>query len=457
MRHYRLCLEGEVQELAKLHEEERIVPIVYGTTHDSLASFLRELAPSDDTAVQPAWDAGGTVQERAIEAIHARVGAETVMAEHLADVETRALKDILIPPVLLPVTQEQFARSADLAEEVRPKRCNPHEDILEYSHILVAADETAGLTSALEWAVAEASDGDSSLTPVVVDFRQLGNGHRPLERQIRKELRLAGIDLHPSKPLPKLALALDNLTLKPEKIFSRALNEITGDVYAFVVLGCRQGAEVGILDQLEALNIRPTLRYVGRLNNRDATKMATLVEPTRAEKLAVKAIQIAKNEHLPRTPLTIGLLVCMLLHGETLLSTASETALLDAWVNLLLGRGDPHDDARFALDSLEKANILAFLAERFVHDRTGSLTEPVALACLEEYFAAVGWTEDPIEVLGNFRNRYLLTARHGQVKFAQTSYLHLFAAKRAIESAEFRRALFEINSISARSCDTMPL
>ncbi|MGH3219923.1 MAG: SIR2 family NAD-dependent protein deacylase [Streptosporangiaceae bacterium] len=441
-RHYRLCNNQELKEFAKTHEGERILPVSYGESYTDLLPFIRDLAPQD-TRVEAGSKAVTTIQQLAVDALQARVRSETIMAEYFADVDSRMLDAILIPPVLLPVTQEQFAQSGNLEADLRPKRCDPKRDVSDNSCLLIAATETAGLTSTLEWIVVQAHRNDTSLTPVIVDFRQLGNGHRPLERQIRKELRAAGIDLQPADPLPRLAVALDNLAIKPDKIFSRALDELRSDACSFVSIGCREGAEAPILEALEKTGFKPALRYVGRLNNRDATKIATLVEPTRADRLASKAILIAKNEHLPRTPLTIGLLVCMLLHGEALLSTASATALLDAWVNLLLGRGDPHDDARFSLDSLEKADILAFLAERFVQARAGSLSEAVAVNCLIEYFAEVGWSEDPIEVLGNFRNRYLLTVRNGQVSFAQSSYLHLFAAKRAIESEDFRSALYE--------------
>lgn len=443
LRHYRLCLDQELDELNKMHEGERIVPIAYGESHETLTQFIRGLTPSNDKAIAPVWAVGTTVQQRAVEAIYVRVRTEAVFSEYLADVDTRSLSDILIPPVLLPVTQEQFVQSNDLGEAIRPKRCQPQQDVRDYSHILIAAEETTGLTSALEWFVAEANANDKSLTPVIIDFRQLGAGHKPLERQIRKELRLAGADIHPTDPVPRLAIAVDNLTVRPDRIFSRVLAELKSDYCAFVVVGCRQGSEAAVLERLEEVGIPASLRYVGRLNSRDATRMATLIEPTRASRLASKAIAIAKHEHLPRTPLTIGLLLCMLLHGEALLSAASATALLDAWVNLLLGRGDPHDDARFALDSLEKSDILASLAERFVRSRTGSLSEPEAIQCFIEYFSEVGWTEDPIEVLGNFRRRYLLAVRNGQVRFTQSSYLHLFAAKRAIESPAFRATLYD--------------
>lgn len=440
--HYRLCLEKEVSGLAHQHQGERIIPVAYGDTYDALGPFISTLVPAVDVVVPLISSSLETIQQRAVEAIYARVRTETVMADHLADVETRILDDILIPPVLLPMTSEQFAQSMNLEKEERPKRCNPSQDVRDYGCMLVISDMTAGLTSALEWLVTQANRADESLTPVVVDFRSLGQGLRPLERQVRKELRLAGVVLGPNDPLPKMALAFDNVTSRPDKIFSRALDEL-GDktTYAFCAIGCHEGAEAEILERLGS-DRRPAVRYVGKLNKRDATKIANLIEPARADKLAAKAMNIAQNECLPRTPLTIALLVCMLLRGETLLSAASPTALLDAWVNLLLGRGDPHDDARFSLDSLEKADILAFLAERFVQARTGSLTEVEAIACLDEYFAEVGWKEDPIEVLGNFTSRYLLRISNGQVRFAQSSYLHLFAAKRAKESYEFRSKLY---------------
>ncbi len=440
LRHYRLCVESEVGQLTGESVADRIIPVPYAASYDALPGFLHALAPPNQIAVHEPRSCL-TIQQRAADAINDRVRADSVMAEYMPDVDARALNDILIPPVLLPVTPDQFAQSATIEKELRPKRCDPEADVRDNRLILVAAQELSGLTSALQWMVLEANRIDPSLTPVAVDFRQLGSGHNPLERQVRKTLRLSGVDLQPDEALPRIALALDNLAPRPEKIFSRCLNELKGDQYEFIIMGCRQGSEAAIVEHLESTS-SPTLRYVGRLNSRDATKMAELIEPARAAKIATKAIAIAKSEHLPRTPLTIGLLLCMLLHGDaSMLTAASPTALLDAWVNLLLGRGDPHEDARFALDSLEKGNILAFMAQRFVEDRTGSFSEATALGCLEDYFVSVGWTEDPIEVLDNFKKRYLLNVSNGQVRFAQSSYLHLFAAKRAIEWRPFRKLL----------------
>jgi hypothetical protein len=309
--------------------------------------------------------------------------------------------------------------------------------------VLIAAAEGTGLTTALEWYLDVAYRHYAGACPVLVDFRKLGPGHKPLEKQIRKELLAAGAIGRPDQELPSCVLAIDNMASRPPKIISRVLAELQTLDLSFVAIGCRLGSESELVQLLDQAGMRPALRYLGRLNSADISRMVALVEPNRGQELCMTIIQVSSNEHLLRTPLTIGLLISVLLHGEELMSTASETALLDAYVDLLLGRGDPHDDARFRLDSLERKDILASLAQKFVVENTGSLAEAVVLAELAAYFDGVGWTEDPLEVLNNLLRRRILTVRGGQVAFAQASYLHLFAAKRAIDDQEFRSGLLD--------------
>jgi hypothetical protein len=51
-RHYRLCLDEELAELQSQHQDEPIVPIAYGATHDQLALFLNGLG---DDSGNRAW------------------------------------------------------------------------------------------------------------------------------------------------------------------------------------------------------------------------------------------------------------------------------------------------------------------------------------------------------------------------------------------------------------------
>jgi hypothetical protein len=443
LRHYLLCQDGEVAALREEYRGERILPLPYGRQPAELAEFLSSMHPSGTKSVQvfSASTPAHAAAEQALEAICDNARTETVLADHLRDLEKLGLRQPLIPTILLPVTHEQFVNSQDLDREVRPSRCDPAMDMREHNCILVAADEGTGLTSSLQWIVNEAFLS-SGLVPVIIDFRSLGAGHHPLERQLRKELMAVGALTGLREELPPCAVAIDNVSVKPEKIFARMLDEIRDERFPLVVIGCRQGSEGDLREQLNTPNPRVALRYVGKMNTRDVNRMVSLVEPSRASRLAEAIISVTNREHLSRTPFTIGLLISVLLHGESLLGTASETAVLDAYVNLLLGRGDPHDDARFALDSLERSNILASLAEEFIDANAGSLPEARVLERLAAYFDAVGWSEDPMAVLNNLVRRHMLVFRHGHVMFTQNSFLHLFAAKRAIESSQFREKLY---------------
>lgn len=444
LRHYRLCRADELETVSAEHQDERILPLVYGDGHDDLAPFIESLRPADSPAQVLAAPIRASASERAFDALCERARGRIVLGDKMLDVETRGLERLLVPPVLLPMTQEQFYNSQDLDREARPKRCDPVEDVKKERVVLVVAQEGSGLTSALEWLVALAYQKNTIIAPVLVDFTSIvSGGHDPLKRRITKELMAAGAIHLPRDSHPPIALALDNIGVKPERLFARVLEELAADLPNFLVLGCRQGTEAEITQRLESAGIDFALRYVGRMTTQDVVRLAGLVEPARAVMLAHRAVEVADREHLARTPMTLALLISVLLHGESLLGTASETALLDAYVSLLLGRGDPHDDARFSLDAVERADILGTLAEHFATANTGALPQADVIAIFSDYFEALGWEESAIAVLNSFSDRRLLTVRNNHVSFTQSSFLHLFAAKRAVRSREFLQSLLE--------------
>lgn len=435
--HYLLCDEGSLADARAQLSTTNVIPICYGARFEDLPGFLLELAdyqPEVGALQVPAPSA----QERAYDALTERVREEALLAECLPDASRLSIRELFIPPVILPMVHEQFTSAMSQPPEQRPRRIDIPADVSSGNELLIAAAEGTGLTAALEWYLDERHRQDAAACPVLVDFRSLGPGHRPLEKQIRRQLLAAGAIARPDEELPLCALAIDNISPRPQKIINRVLDELKELTPSFVVLGCRLGSEGELLELFNHTGQRFGLRYLGRLNAGDIDRMVALVEPNRGRDLCMTIIHLSSTEHLLRTPLTIGLLLSVLLRGEQLLSTASETALLDAYMDLLLGRGDPHDDARFDLDSLERKDILASLAHKFVLENTGSLAESVVLAELAAYFDNVGWTEDPLEVLNNLLRRRILKVRGGQVAFAQASYLHLFAARRAIDDREFR-------------------
>lgn len=437
--HYRLCTSAELDDFSRTHHGEMIRPLSYGDSFDDLVPWLKELSPRRISVV---GSAVANQVEQSRKAIADKVRGSVILDGQWLDSEEAQLDHVVIDPVLLPVSPAQFADARRSANTLTLTRCDPAREALEQSRLVLVADENSGLTTALEWLAITFSEANASVVPVVVDFSDLTSGKNPLTRAVRRQLRLNGVAMGNTDDLPPVALCVDNVSSRPSGIFANLLSELPKmEAVQFLVLGCRTGAELDIGARLDGAGIATTTRYLGHLSRSDVTKLASLVDESRAPLLASRALEIARLEHLPRTPFTMALLISALFHGEALLGSSSGTALLDAYVNLLLGRGDIHEDARFNLDALERSRILASLAQLFVEERAGSLPESQVIARLADYFESLDWTEDPLEVLTNLVRRRILRLSAGQVQFTQSSYLHLFAAKRAQDSPQFRSYL----------------
>lgn len=432
LKHYRLC---RVTELLALGDDPSgIIPVSYGENYGDLPSFVESLAPQ--TAIEVRVEAGDKTRAEILD----RLRNESVFAEHLPDIDVRTIEQLVVPPVLLPVTYEQFAAAQRDEDGPKIDRIDIRKDLQEHRHLIVVGEESSGLTTALQWLVAHAQTLEAGCAPLLIDSRGLA-GARPLDRAARIALRQSGASIDNRMDLPQLALALDNLAPSGRGAFPKVMNELPFKAASWLIVGCRPGAEAQIDSALRAAGLKPVTRYLGRMNTGDIRSLAALVAPAQAQRLADKAVTIIQREHLARTPLTVCLLVSVLMAGEALLSTASETALLDAYVNLLLGRGSAYDDARFVLDSHENQSLLAELAHEFVKLNAGAVDESVAIATFERYFERVGWTESATEALGTLVRRHVLVRRAGKVAFSQASLLHLFAAKRAVNEPSLKATL----------------
>ena len=440
VRHYLLCRGTDLEELSNKFVDERIFPVSYGDTHEALPGFL------DSLLSVSAVDLERQRQEAraphiAITDLADRVRREAVLGDHMADLESRSPTEVLIPPVLLPVTHEEFARSSSDKKGNRYERCNPEEDVAQHRVIVVCGDESSGITSGLEWMVARASELSTDRAPIVLDWKKLDSGVRPLERAIRRHLNGAGALQNPTTDLPDYAVALDNAYSKPATLFRRVLEDINRESCKLAIFGCVTGAEIEICRGLSEAGVDFALRYTGRLGYKDAELLAGYVAPSKAAELSGKALEIIRAEHLPRTPFTLSLLLSALLFGEDVFHANSGTALLDSYVDLLLGRGDIHEDARLSIDAHGRSSILAHLAEHFTRQGQGALDEEAVRAFLRDFFESRDWSEDAGDVLDNLRRRRVLTKANGVIKFSQSSYLYLFAAHRAMSSRSFKEHL----------------
>lgn len=442
VRHYRLCVDGDLERLSAEHADERIMPLSFGSDHGSLANYLARFAPACGEIVTVSERAVAlTAQEKALDYFNERLAQEAILREHMAD-DALTVRDIMIPPILLPVTHEQYVSSQELPEKERPHRTAPEDDA-HSRLLLVCGDEKSGLSFALHWLTAVCAELNPPIVPVYLDFRSFPSSvSDPIARSLRRELSACGAIPDRAADVPPVALAIDNFRSRPQGIFARSVAELSNINDANIVLGVKRGEEQDVIRELKAAGLDPEVRFIGRLNGDDIQSMAELVAPGRAASLRERTVEILRHEHLPRTPATVSLLISALLTGQTQFATSSQTALLDAYVGLLLGRGNPHEDARFQLDAHDRAAALGGLAEFFVRRESGSATPSEVVARLSEVFNEYSWSDNPEDVEHSFRQVHILVERDGLIGFGRTSYLYLFAAKRAVEKTEFRKFIF---------------
>lgn len=440
IRHYRLCLNSELSVLQNDFRGTQIYPIPYGDSFDDLAPFLASLQAKKRTG-------GGTPSPRhdSLQAIERQARQQSVIFNHLGDTtENARLQDLLIPPVLLPVSQEQFVAAARNGTE-ELKRNDPFQ-VAKEKHLLIAGDENVGVSSALTWIAAQKCLADDTRVQVFVDYNRIVNGYsnRNLRGAVERELRELEIQFTRSEPLPAINLTIDNIRTDQHGKLARVIEELREADFASVTLGVRATHENEVFEAF-AVNDFPLTRHsIGRMSSEDVRALARLADARRGPAVADVAVKLVRENDLPSTPFTFSMMLAALLTGQgnTLTQATSSTALLNAYTSLLLGYADPHQDARVEMDADNRARVLSRLAEHFVERQVGSITQIEAINFITEVFDALDWLDDPIVTLNDFQRRRILKSINGRdISFAQNSYLYLFAAKAAQSSREFLNKL----------------
>ncbi|RKR75905.1 SIR2 family NAD-dependent protein deacylase [Frondihabitans australicus] len=440
--HFVLCRAEDERALAATHTRTHIIPVVYGDTYDDLPAFLEQMQPLDDSVVlSPA----GIVQDlvgEAQSAFERRLVADSVIAESRQDVESIALADAVLPPVLLPVPYAEHLR----ARKSRPgdpstERIDPSEVAHGHDVILIVGDENSGLSTTIDWIALEAARFLGGAVPLHISFRACQPSGHPLRDQLVHEARSRGFTRSNDSALPPYVLALDDFSASVPRVSERVIRDLVASEALCAVIGCAAGAEDEVIERLRTAGITASVGYIGRLSSRDVRTMADMSAVADPEKLTATVLGVIQAENLPRTPYTIALLITVLARSGVISPQTSQTSILDDYVGMLLGRGDPHEDARVGLDQNGREAVLAQLAQEFVQRRVGGLLEIEVLEHMQAAFDRMTWKERPTDVLRNLIKRGLLRWDGRHVSFARSSFLHLFAAKRAAMDAEFKATL----------------
>lgn len=442
-RHFRLCRESELSDLLAEHRADHILPVAYGQDFVDLPGFLASISPSSSTPVL--LSASGLVLDStqlARDALADQVRIQSIVCENSDDRETRSVEELIVPPVLYPVSNENMQAAEQLAAKKKIKRSDPFEVSRLNGVVLIVGDENSGLTTALQWLLDHAA-AESLLPPILLDFNKFPKGGRPLVQQLRSQARNlsllpAGVD-----QLEDAVIAIDNVTPFAGKRCDQMIEDLIKINPRQVFLGCRSDQEPEFLERLTSAGLTPEVRYVGRFSRRDVVKLVRLATHVRPEQIASRVVAVLAQQNLPHTPFIVSLLASILLAGNAIQANSSHTTLLDQYLSQLLGRGNVDEDARWSLDSGLREAVLADLAKLFVEQRAGSIQGSRVSRRIEDYFEARDISESAFELLSYFSAQRVLRSDGNMIRFSHHSYLYLFAAKAAADDSQFRTLILE--------------
>lgn len=429
--HFRLCQTKDVDRLNQQHRDSDIRIVSYGTEYDDLPAFLNSLRPTSIAAKTQDSVAFAS------EAILDQIRSETVVSDHFINVDERELNEITVAPVLLPLPHEQFAAARNNGGNARPEREDPHQVAKKGKIVIVAGEELSGVSTALRWLVSFAAQSRVRCAPLYIDARSCTSNQYALNKQVRREALDRRLTNKRSDPLPSHVLAVDNLRPSESAVYESILDDLRRSDAAAIYLGVRLGEEVAIAESLQNARLDVETVYVGKLGRIEVQALAEILVPDHPSRLVSDVLNVVRREHLPRTPFTVCLLLVLFSRGSHSSLQNSETAVLDKYVQLLLGRNGSFLDPRWTLDPQNREVALAHLAKGMIRQRQGALKLGAAIDSIDDYFKSVDWPEEALETLQSFAAMRILRMHNGTVQFQQSSYLHLFAAKAAITDGGF--------------------
>jgi hypothetical protein len=444
--HYLLCKKSERDFLVQRYETSTIVVVPFESDdYDALPTFINKIA--ETAGRTPSQIIQHNYHRSAHAALMERLQSESIVVidnpESITDIN-----ELVVPPVLLSAPHEKIFSNIDEYESGKKHiRTDPAEAARETSIVLVVGEEISGVTTALEWLILTRTADDPGTIPVLVDYGDLQTGVRGLDRLVRRSLA-ESCGIPPQEGLKGIVLGVDEITpVLKNRTFERFITDLQSDWVEGCFLSCDIGAEAELISALEEHGLTPTVRYMGHMTTKDVSALVRLaVSDDRADTMLEKVQQTLRVEGLPKTAWNIALLLDVFIKTSLTIQSVTPITLLDQFVSSLLGRED-YEDSRVSIDARDREAVLAALAALFANNRSGVISEEDVIQFFADLFVEYGWNESPTAMLESLKKRHILTTRRTDpkniVRFAQSSYLYLFAAKQAKDDPNFKAHLLE--------------
>ncbi|WP_306232853.1 SIR2 family protein [Agrococcus beijingensis] len=432
--HFRLCRDSEVDSATELSV---VADVGYGADHGDLAGFLESLAAS----VVP--DRSSEIQARARDVLLDQLRDNSALWRDNEAILAGGLADLVVEPIFLPAPHDQFVNDSAL-DDSAGALSEPFEadELIDQGGILLVAGETSsGVTTALIWLLDRASDRLQH-PPILVD-KPHAAGHHPVKRVVDRSLK--GWDAEGDSSSPVI-LGVDNLRREPARTYERALSDIQQLDAPLKVIGVQQEDALEIAAALQATDdgVEIRIAFLGRFSDREARAIALRIAPAKGEAIAQAAMEMVRTRNLPRTPVTITLVVELLAAGIAIEEGDTDSWVLSKYLDLLLDKHLPSSSPQTPMLIRNKRVAMEDIAAGFVEKRTDSASRELLFKRLEGLFARLGWNYDPGDLLDELIARHVLKRLpDGNISFQRSAYLELSAGMAARKNDALRQAMLQ--------------
>ena len=369
----------------------------------------------------------------------------SLFANYQRDRLPTSVEEVLVEPRFYPAPFQQVAAAVALARsqsrrKAPLKRLNVARLLDNQRVVIVAGEAESGVTFSLYWLLDQRYACDFSRVPVHVNY-EVRAGRDPFDGLIRQAAQNIGLSLGPKDERPPLTIAIDDVQVANRQALERLCAHIAGHPNDLYILGCHSDDYHPIREALRSAGVEGTVAHLGPFGRQQARSLISILGPHGVLDHLDGFFDVAFGEGLPRTPFVLAALVAVLI-TQPEAHPPNVSSLLDALIDLLLGKTDPNY-LEAGLDFRRREHLLEFFAAELVQTDNEVLPRADTERLFDDYFQARGF-ERSISA-GNVLNslihsRIVVELPHG-ISFSHGSLQCVLAAKFMLEDANYSKTM----------------
>jgi len=383
-------------------------------------------------------------QATAVEPLAVIAQEQSVLADGVDDTSAHTVSDFVVAPRLWPVPHtEVFDRTVDRKD--RPAEADPFAALDEERILLVSGAQMSGVSTALLWLLEQHFLRRGTHFPIYVqaDTRfSLGR----IQGAINTARERVG-----NEQLP-IIVAIDDVDPDERKALARLIRVVEENPDAIFIFGCHQNVHELVARTLSESRLRAssTTLYLGHFGRRETRALVARMVGPEGKELVQRVMELIQRQRLPRNPLNLAALISVLVR-EPNLAAVNESGLLQSYVNVLLDNPLGVDPEKLNMDQRRREHLLQRIARHIVETDASRIERLEIEKVVAGYFDSIAYLSgSPGQHIDSLIRRRVLVEDGFGVGFRYPALLYLFAAKEAIEDAEFRKQILEDMSRYAR-------